>query len=120
MHPLNSRWGLSLCAFSAALFVFTPASAGEITRSNPNADFEWKSTECFLPTPPPATSHQSSSDRLTKYALDIELYIECIQKEAQRDFAKAQEEMHRAVERNLEDKTNVMNEKMLRAAKTMR
>jgi hypothetical protein len=55
-----------------------------------------------------------------RYARDIEIYIECIQREAQRDFQKAQIKMQEAVERDLARQTQIMNDMMLQAAKSMR
>ena len=97
-----------------------PAAAGEITRPDPASDFKWKSTECAKPIPKPAIGGQSKQDRLMAYATDIEIYIECIQREAQRDFQKAQADMQEALERDLEKDVQVMNDMMLNAAKTMR
>ncbi len=54
------------------------------------------------------------------YARDIEIYIDCIQREAQRDFDDAQTKMHQAVQRDVQKEVNVMNDMMLNAAKTMR
>ncbi len=109
-----------LLSATLVLFLTVPVEAGEITRPNSQSDFEWKSTECLKPTPPPISSNQSSSDRLTKYALDIELYIDCLQREAQRDFDKSQIAMQDAVQDELERQTRMMDEMMRQAAKTMR
>jgi len=50
----------------------------------------------------------------------FEIYIDCIQREAQRDFQQAQADMQDALERDLEKDVQVMNDMMLNAAKTMR
>ena len=97
-----------------------PASAGEITRTDTSADFQWRSTECFKPIPKPAASGLPAEDRLLAYAKDIEIYIDCIQREAQRDFDKAQTQMGEAIQNDLQKKVTVMNDMMLNAAKTMR
>ena len=103
------------------LFALTvPAQAGEITRTDTSSDFKWKSTECPKPIPRPSISSLSSEDRLMAYARDIEIYIDCIQREAQRDFDDAQTKMHQAVQRDVQKEVNVMNDMMLNAAKTMR
>ena len=117
-HSISALIFTSL--FAVSLGSFEQVYAGEIIRPTEQSNFEWKSTECFKPTPPPISSQRSSSDRLTKYALDIELYIECLQKEAQRDFDKAQVLMQDAVQDELERKTKLMDEMMRQAAKTMR
>lgn len=96
------------------------ASAGEITRTDTSANFKWQSTECPKPIPKPALSGQSSQDRLMAYATDIEIYIDCIQREAQRDFDKAQNQIGEAIQTDLQKEVNVMNDMMLNAAKTMR
>jgi len=105
---------------TAALIMPISAYSGEITRADSQSSFEWKSTECLKPTPPAISSNQSSGDRLTKYALDIELFIDCLQREAQRDFDKAQMDMQTAVQDELERQTRLMDEMMHQAAKTMR
>ena len=96
------------------------ASAGEITRVDTSANFQWQSTECPKPIPKPALSGQSSQDRLMAYAKDIEIYIDCIQREAQRDFDDAQSKMGEAIQTDLQREVNMMNDMMLNAAKTMR
>jgi hypothetical protein len=109
-----------ITALILTLAFTAPAAAGEITRPDPASDFKWKSTECAKPIPKPAIGGQSKQDRLMAYATDIEIYIECIQREAQRDFQKAQADMQEALERDLEKDVQVMNDMMLNAAKTMR
>jgi len=104
----------------SAIFALTPAAfAGEITRSD-NSDFQWKSTECPRPIPALPSSGLSKQERLLRYARDIEVYIDCIQREAQRDFEKAQIAMQRAIESDLEQQTNTMNGMMQQAVKTIR
>lgn len=96
------------------------ASAGEITRVDTSANFKWQSTECPKPIPKPALASQSSQDRLMAYATDIEIYIDCIQREAQRDFDEAQTKMGEAIQTDLQKEVTMMNDMMLNAAKTMR
>lgn len=98
----------------------SPAFAGEITRPEGAADFKWKSTTCAKPFPKPEATGMSKQDRLMAYARDIEFYIDCIQREAQRDFDKAQTKMHEAIQRDVQKDVDVMNDMMLNAAKTMR
>ena len=108
--------------FISLLFLFAltvPASAGEITRADAYSDFEWKSTECAKPIPKTSASGLSSELRLMAYARDIEVYIDCIKREAQRDFDKAQTKMHEAIQNDLQKKVDQMNDMMLSAAKTM-
>lgn len=103
------------------VFAFTAsAAAGEITRSDAYSDFEWKSTECAKPIPKPDAFGLTAQDRLMAYARDIEVYIECIQREAQSDFDKAQTKMHEAVQKDVQKSVEVMNDMMLNAAKTIR
>ena len=75
-----------ITALILTLAFTAPAAAGEITRPDAASDFKWKSTECAKPIPKPAMGGQSKQDRLMAYATDIEIYIDCIQREAQRDF----------------------------------
>ena len=96
------------------------AAAGEITRKDATSDFKWKSTACFKPIPKPAMAGQSSQDRIMAYAQDIEVYIDCIQREAQRDFQEAQAAMQESIQDDLQKEVDVMNDMMLNAAKTMR
>jgi len=96
-----------------------PVSAGEITRVDAYSDFKWKSTECAKPIPKTSASGLSSEARLMAYATDIEIYIDCIKREAQRDFDKAQTKMHEAIQDDLQKKVYQMNDMMLNAAKTM-
>ena len=100
--------------------IASPAQAGEVTRADTSSDFQWKSTKCPKPIPRSAISGLSSEDRLMAYARDIEIYIDCIQREAQRDFDDAQTKMHQAVQRDVQKEVNVMNDMMINAAKTMR
>jgi len=110
---------ISTLTIGFSVFSFS-TFAGEIIRPTEQSKFEWKSTECLKPTPPPISSQRSSGDRLTKYALDIELYIDCLQREAQRDFDKTQVLMQDAVQDELERQTKLMDEMIRQAAKTMR
>jgi len=97
----------------------SPALAGEITRPEGAADFKWKSTECAKPVPKPSATGMSKQDRLMAYARDIEFYIDCIQREAQRDLDETQTKIYEAVQRDVQKDVNVMNDMMLNAAKTM-
>jgi len=106
-------------ALLLSLIFTAPAMAGEITRKDSYSDFEWKSTECPKPIPKTSASGLSSEARLMAYARDIEIYIDCIKREAQRDFDKAQTKMHEAIQNDLQKKVNQMNDMMLSAAKTM-
>ncbi len=106
--------------FSIAFVLPLAANAGELIRPDTASGFQWKSTECARPIAPLANSVESSEARLMRYARDIEIYIECIQREAQRDFQKAQIKMQEAVERDLARQTQIMNDMMLQAAKSMR
>lgn len=102
------------------LAIAAPATAGEITRPTATADFKWKSTACFKPIPKPALAGQSSQDRIMAYAQDIEVYIDCMQREAQQDFQDAQAAMQESIQNDLQKEVDVMNDMMLNAAKTMR
>lgn len=105
---------------TTALALPSISYAGDITRPEGVKDFKWKSTECPRPISAPTASPLPKDIRLMRYAKDIEVYIECIQREAQRDFEKAQQDMQVAIERDLEKQTETMNAMMLNAAKTMR
>ncbi len=119
--PINQlKSVLAALSISAALFVPAISNAGEITRPEGAKDFKWKSTECPRPIAAPTASPLPKDIRLMRYAKDIEIYIECIQREAQRDFEKAQRDMQTAIERDLEKQTETMNAMMMQAAKTMR
>lgn len=120
MKKNNTRGLMHSISFLGFFLWTNSAYAGEVIRPDTESDFQWKSTECLKPTPPPISSDRSSSNRLTKYALDIELYIDCLQREAQSDYYKAQILMQEAVQNELKRQTRVMDEMMRQAAKTMR
>lgn len=118
---LNNLSGLMrLACLSTALALPLIAHAGELTRPDETKGFQWKSTECPRPIEQRSTPSQTNQDRLMNYAREIEIYIDCIQQEAQRDFEDAQRKMQAAIERDLERQTEIMNGMMLQAAKTMR
>jgi len=55
---------------------------------------------------------------LEQYSRDITRYLACLQKEAQRDFDKAQMLMERAIEAELKAETKRMDEMIKRAYRT--
>jgi len=57
---------------------------------------------------------------LEQYSRDITNYLACLQKEAQRDFDKAQMLMERAIEAELKAETMRMDEMIKRAYRTTR
>lgn len=116
----HSSFLIGLVCFSTALVLPQLVSAGEITRPDATQSFQWKSTKCPLPIKQASNPKVSSQDRLMLYARDIEIYIDCIKREAQSDFEDAQKKMQMAIERDLEKQTKIMNDMMLQAAKTMR
>lgn len=118
LNSLSVFMGAICVTFACALPL--SANAGELTRPDAASGFQWKSTECARPIAPIASSAESSQARLLRYARDIEIYIACIQREAQHDFENAQIKMQEAVERDLAKQTQIMNDMMLQAAKTMR
>ena len=113
-------FGLSSICLGAVFALPAVANAGEITRSAETNKVQWKSTECPRPVAKQPRAGLAEQDRLMTYARDIEIFIDCIQREAQRDFENAQTEMLAAIERDLARQTEIMNDMMLEAAKTMR
>lgn len=109
----------SICLVTA-LALSAMAQAGELTHPDATKGFQWKSTECPRPIEQHSSPGESNQDRLMRYARDIEIYIDCIQREAQRDFEDAQRKMQAAIERDLERQTEIMNGMMFQAAQTMR
>lgn len=110
-----------IATLAALSLIFAlPSQAGEIIRPSAAMDFQWSSTTCRKPIQKTAATGQDRQTRLMDYATQIELYIDCIQREAQADFQRAQEDMQAALERDLEKEVEVMNAMMVRAAKTMR
>ena len=98
----------------------TLSAAGEITKPDPRSNYQWKSTKCAKPVPPVAKTGTTKQDRLLVYARKIEIYIDCMQREAQQDFQDAQMALQSDIERELQIQTKVMNDMMLQASKTMR
>lgn len=102
----------------AVLFGMTaPAFAGEVTREDPSADFEWKSTECLRPSRPYFQPSDPTRQAQTQdFALKVAYYLDCLKGEAQRDFDRAQVEMHEAIQRKLQAETDKMNDDVERMA----
>jgi hypothetical protein len=95
---------------TALLMNAAPAFAGEITRENASADFEWKSTECPRPIRPrPQRADPTRQAQMQDFALKVAYYLDCLKSEAQRDFDRAQMEMQEAVQRKLQAETDQMN-----------
>ena len=93
------------------------AQAGEITKPSPASDFQWRTTDCPKPIQnrSPSLSAQAS---LQRYSQDITRYLACVQREAQKDFEKAQTQMQQSIERELEAETKRMDEMIKRAYRT--
>lgn len=102
---------LALILFAALLGSAAPAMAGEVTRENASAKFEWKSTECFRPVQPrPQRSDPTRQAQMQDFTLKVAYYLDCLKSEAQRDFDRAQVEMHEAIQRKLQTETDQMND----------
>lgn len=102
---------LSLILLAALLGSASPAFAGEVTRENASAKFEWKSTECLRPPRPfPQRSDPTRQAQMQDFALKVAYYLDCLKSEAQRDFDRAQVEMHEAIQRKLQAETDTMND----------
>ncbi len=100
-------------------FCCNTANAGEITREAPGSNFNWQSTDCVKPIQYTSPT-QSKQESLQLYSEDITAYLACLQKEAQRDFEKAQLAMQTAIETELEAETKRMDENIKRAYRTTR
>lgn len=88
-----------------------PAFAGDVTRENASAKFEWKSTECQRPSRPyPQKNDPTRQAQMQDFALKVAYYLDCLKSEAQRDFDRAQVEMHDAIQRKLQAETDTMND----------
>ncbi|GHB02941.1 hypothetical protein GCM10009069_27140 [Algimonas arctica] len=95
-----------------------PAFGGEVTRESASAKFEWKSTECQRPTRPyPQRNDPTRQAQMQDFALKVAYYLDCLKGEAQRDFDRAQVEMHDAIQRNLQAETDKMNDDVERMVK---
>lgn len=89
----------------------TPALAGEVIRENASTNFVWKSTECQRPIRPrPQRSDPTRQAQMQDFALKVAYYLDCLKGEAQRDFDRAQTEMHDAIQRKLQAETNQLND----------
>jgi hypothetical protein len=95
-----------------------PAFAGDVTRENASSKFQWKSTECLRPSRPyPQRNDPTRQAQMQDFALKVAYYLDCLKGEAQRDFDRAQVEMHEAIQRKLQAETDKMNEDVERMAK---
>ena len=93
------------------------ATAGEILKTSPGADFTWSSTTCFKPRTPTFNSQaQNPAGLMSQYTFKVDAYLACMKKEAQDDFDRAQFEMQQAIERELEKTVAQINEDVKRAA----
>lgn len=89
----------------------SPAFAGEVTRENASAKFEWKSTECPRPIRPrPQRNDPTRQAQMQDFTLKVAYYLDCLKGEAQRDFDRAQIEMQDAIQRKLQAETDKMND----------
>lgn len=101
----------ALIIMAALLSSAAPALAGEVTRENASAKFEWKSTECPRPIRPrPQQGDPTRQAQMQDFALKVAYYLDCLKSEAQRDFDRAQVEMHDAIQRKLQAETDQMND----------
>lgn len=89
----------------------SPALSGEIIRESATSDFEWKSTECRRPTKPYVRqSDPAGQAHMQDFAMKVAVYLDCLKTEAQRDFDRAQTEMHQAIQTKLQRETDTMND----------
>ena len=94
------------------------ANAGEILRPTLGAEFTWQSTTCLKPRKPRVdVSTPSGQMQIQAYASKISYYIDCLKREAQADFDRAQIEMQRAIEKELQARTDEMNDEIQNAAR---
>ena len=108
-----------LSALAAPVLMPTTAMAGEILRATPASDFKWKTTECPKPIQNKSATISGQAS-LERYSQDITIYLACLQREAQRDFEKAQIQMQATIERELDAETKRMDGMIKRAYRTTR
>lgn len=109
------RLGFMIAA--ACLSVSSPAWSGEVTRQA-GQDFEWSSTECVRPARPFIRQDNPQKDALVRdYGLKIAYYLDCLKREAQRDFDRSQMEMQDAIQRRLQKETDHLNDDVLQLAR---
>ncbi|MGJ8560116.1 MAG: hypothetical protein ACSHX3_07760 [Litorimonas sp.] len=108
----------TLLLFAILLGSAVPAFGGEVTRENASAKFEWKSTECQRPSRPyPQKNDPTRQAQMQNFTLKVAYYLDCLKGEAQRDFDRAQVEMHEAIQRKLQAETDKMNDDVVRMVK---
>jgi hypothetical protein len=89
----------------------SPAWAGDVIRENASTDFEWQSSECLRPVRPHIRQSDPSGQALMQgFAMKVAVYLDCLKSEAQRDFDRAQTEMHEAIQSTLQKETDDMND----------
>ena len=104
---------MGVLALAAA--IAGPAQAGEILRKDAASPFTWQSTECVRPAKPYFREDDTMRQaKLAQYAAKIERYIDCMKREAQRDFDRTQLEMQRAVQDSLQTEVDRLNDEMER------
>lgn len=110
-HPEDPTILTRFLIITALLGFATPSFAGDITRADPGADFEWKSTECIRPSRPFLTKGApQAQEKMQAYALKVSYYIDCLKQEAQRDFDKAQMDMQIAVQSKLQKEVDALED----------
>lgn len=107
-----------LALFCVSVFAGS-ANAGDILRETSASEFKWRTTECPKPIQN-KSSTLSGQESLERYSQDITTYLACLQREAQRDFEKAQMQMQAAIEAELDAETKRMDEMIRRAYRTTR
>lgn len=89
----------------------SPVFAGDVIRETATANFKWESTECLKPVRPHLRqSDPSGQAHMQDFAMKVAIYLDCLKTEAQRDFDRAQQEMHEAIQKTLQDETDEMND----------
>ena len=97
----------------AATALAPSAQGGEIVRPSAQSEFTWTSTECVRPVKPFIRRDDPMRQaQLRRFTDQIARYIDCMKREAQRDFDRIQLDMQRAVERSLQKEVDAMNDAM--------
>lgn len=106
---------------AAALLASGSAAAGDIWRPDRGGDFTWASTECAKPSRPFIRKGDPARQaHLQDYARRVEIYIDCIKREAQRDFDRAQLDMQDTVQDTLQAEVDALNDAMEKAVRDSR
>ena len=115
MARMKHRIAPALIALSVCAALAAPATAGDIIRPDAASDFKWSSTECVRPAKPfIREGDPNRQGALRMYAASISRYIDCLKREAQRDFDRAQLQMQKDLQADLQKKVDELNDDMER------